>query len=69
MELILSICLIANPGTCREEAVSVNLEQPQIPVQCMMGALPVIAEWSETHPKWKVTKWRCGRAGAGGREI
>ncbi|MCJ8144192.1 hypothetical protein MKI84_14820 [Ancylobacter sp. A5.8] len=69
MELILSICLITNPGTCREEAVSVNLEQPTIPVQCMMGALPVIAEWSESHPKWRVTKWRCGRPGAGGREI
>jgi hypothetical protein len=69
MELILSICLIASPGTCKEEAVSLNVELPPIPIQCMMGAMPVIAEWSETHPKWKVTKWRCGRPGAAGREI
>ncbi|HEY9215862.1 MAG TPA: hypothetical protein VIQ29_23770 [Ancylobacter sp.] len=69
MELILSICLIASPGTCREEAVSVGLEQAPLPTQCVMGAMPVIAEWSETHPKWKVLKWRCGRPGAAGQDI
>ncbi len=69
MELILSICLIANPGTCREEAVSVGAELRPAPVQCMIGAPPVIAEWSETHPKWKVTRWRCARPGAAGRDI
>lgn len=69
MELILSICLIASPVTCREEAVSVSVEIPPAPVQCMIGAMPVIAEWSETHPKWKVLKWRCARPGVGGREI
>ncbi len=69
MELILSICLIASPGTCREEAVSVGLEQAPLPQQCVMGAMPVIAEWSETHPKWRVTKWRCGRPGSAGRDI
>ncbi|MDQ0303482.1 hypothetical protein [Ancylobacter polymorphus] len=69
MELILSICLIASPGTCREEAVSVGLEAPPAPMQCMIGAMPVIAEWTETHPKWKVLKWRCASPGAGGREI
>jgi hypothetical protein len=65
MELILSICLIASPGVCREEAVSLSVEQVSLPTQCMMGAQPVIAEWSESHPKWKVTKWRCGRPTAG----
>lgn len=69
MELILSVCLFANPGMCREEAVSVGLERPPAPAQCMMGALPVIAEWSETHPKWKVTRWRCAPPGSAGREI
>ncbi|MDQ0510080.1 hypothetical protein [Ancylobacter amanitiformis] len=69
MELILSICLVANPGTCREEALSVSVEQTQMPMQCMIAAMPTIAEWSGTHPKWKVHKWRCGRANMGGRDI
>lgn len=69
MELILSICLVASPGTCREEALSVNVEKLQVPMQCLMTAMPTIAEWSETHPKWKVLKWRCAPPGAAGRDI
>lgn len=69
MELILSICLVASPGVCREEALSVSVEQGPAPTQCVMSAMPVIAEWSQTHPKWKVLKWRCGRAGVGGQDI
>jgi len=69
MELILSICLVASPGTCREEALSVSVEQVHVPMQCMMTAVPTIAEWSETHPKWKVLRWRCALPGAAGRDI
>jgi len=69
MELILSICLIASPGTCREEPVSVGFERPPAPFQCMMDAPVRIAEWSENHPKWKVTRWRCSAPGVAGRDI
>lgn len=69
MELILSICMIANPGTCREEALSVSMASSAMPTQCMIGAAPIIAEWSGTHPKWKVLKWRCARPGSIGRDI
>lgn len=69
MELILSICLLASPGTCREEAVPTSLERPSAPMQCMVGAMALIAEWSETHPKWKVLKWRCAAPGSAGRDI
>lgn len=69
MELILSVCLIAAPATCREEAVNLGAEAPPLPMNCMIGAQPVIAEWSQSHPKWRVTRWRCGRPGATGREI
>jgi len=69
MELILFVCLIASPGTCREEAVSLDLEQVALPTQCLMGAQPAIAEWSETHPKWRVARWRCGRPGMVQKDI
>ncbi|WP_248310362.1 hypothetical protein [Bosea sp. 117] len=49
--------------------MSLNLEQVSLPIQCMMGAQPVIAEWSESHPKWRVTKYRCGRPGTVERDI
>lgn len=32
------------------------------PQQCMMYGQSEIAKWVEGHPKWKIAKWRCGRA-------
>lgn len=68
MELILAICLLGAPGDCREERLSISLEETA-PMQCMIGAQQIIAEWAQTHPKWKVEKWRCGRARAEGYRI
>lgn len=65
MELLLSICLVASPGTCREETVSVGLEAPAAPTRCLLEAPMIIAEWTGTHPKWQVIKWRCVRPRAG----
>ncbi len=62
MELILLVCLIGAPQQCREEYLPVSLEPiPQL--RCLMGAQPIIAQWSGVHPKWRVTRWRCGVAG------
>jgi hypothetical protein len=68
MELILSICLISSPLDCREEHISVSLERSDS-MTCMITAPPMIAEWSNVHPKWKVVKWRCGPAGFDGKKI
>ena len=68
MELVLTICLLAAPSDCHDEHLSVSMEQTT-PMQCMIGAQSVIAEWLASRPKWKVTKWRCGPAGFTGKEI
>ena len=68
MELVLSVCLLSTPVDCREEHLSVSLETTA-PMQCMIGAQPVIAEWSVSHPKYRVAKWRCGPAGFTGQRI
>jgi hypothetical protein len=68
MELILAVCMLSSPADCREERVSISME-PTAPMQCMIGAQPVIAEWAQTHPKWKVERWRCGVAGREGVRI
>jgi hypothetical protein len=60
--LLLTICLLADPGQCREESLSVSIEETA-PMQCMIGAQALIAEWSVTHPKWKIERWRCRPAG------
>ena len=68
MELILFVCLVSTPATCREEFVSVSLE-PIPATRCMGGAQPMIAEWTAAHPRWRVARWRCGVPGAQGRQI
>jgi hypothetical protein len=68
MELILLACLIAPPDTCQEERVRVSME-PIAGHACMVGAPPLIAEWSMAHPAWRIARWRCGIAGAEGYPI
>jgi hypothetical protein len=68
MELILAVCMLTSPESCREERLTISMEQTA-PTQCMIGAQPIIAEWTQTHPKWKVEKWRCGPAGREGFRI
>jgi hypothetical protein len=68
MELILLACLIGPPNTCQEERLRFSME-PLSGRACMVGAPPLLAQWSSTHPAWRVARWRCGVAGAEGYRI
>lgn len=61
MDLVLLVCLASSPQTCREERLLVSYEMSD-PRACMMGAVPVIAEWTDGHPDWQVARWKCGAA-------
>ena len=58
MELVLLVCLISAPQQCREEVLGMG-EEPVRQLACMRRAVPIIAQWSGTHPKWRVARWRC----------
>lgn len=62
MDLVLTVCLVVNLTSCREERLSMSVE-PTGPLACLVGAAPVVAQWSEHHPKWKVERMRCEEAG------
>ena len=62
MDLVLTICLAADLAVCREERLSMSVE-PTGPLSCVIGAAPVVAQWSEHHPKWKVQRFHCEPAG------
>lgn len=53
--LILTICLLASPDSCREERVSTEARMG-LPMECTAA----MAEWATQHPTWRVVKWRCG---------
>ena len=62
MTLVFLVCLISSPETCREERLNFSFEQTS-GFGCMMGAPPRLAEWSNTHPRWRIARWKCRAAG------
>ncbi|WP_378943158.1 hypothetical protein [Mesorhizobium sp. ANAO-SY3R2] len=57
IDLILTVCLAANPAECRTEHL--YFENRGSLVQCMTLAPPEIARWSVEHPALKVVRWKC----------
>lgn len=57
MTIVLSACLIANPGECKDFRLPLDGD---IDAQsCVMNAPPFFAQWSEEHPAWRVMRWKC----------
>jgi hypothetical protein len=57
VDLILTVCLSANPGDCRDEHL--YFESRGLLFQCMVLAPSEIAKWSQEHPTFKVRRWKC----------
>ena len=68
VELIVLACLIAVPENCHEEHLRFSME-PVAGQACMVGAPPLLAQWSMSRPAWRVARWRCGIPGAEGYGI
>jgi hypothetical protein len=61
VNLILTVCLAANPSSCRTEQLA--FESSGDLKQCMFMAPPEIAKWTEQHPALNVVRWKCAAAG------
>jgi hypothetical protein len=61
IEVVFSVCLLAEPSRCHEERLSFMAESVT-PQQCMMYGQSEMAKWMEGHPGFSVQKWGCGRA-------
>lgn len=57
IELIFTACLVTSPERCEER--NLTFMEPLSPMQCLMGAQPELAKWSEAHPKWQIGRWKC----------
>ncbi|MGC4026004.1 MAG: hypothetical protein QM744_13165 [Mesorhizobium sp.] len=57
IDLILTVCLSANPTACRDEHL--HFENRGSLLHCMWLAPLEIAKWSELHPTVKVVRWKC----------
>lgn len=68
MELVLMICLAATGASCEERHLSVALE-PVPQSQCLVKAIPFLAQWAGEHPQYLIKRWRCAVAGTEGSDI
>jgi hypothetical protein len=58
MLLLMTICLVANPKICREERLNFSFEEASY-TACMVHAQSTLAEWQQSHPDWRIDRWRC----------
>ncbi|HSM40516.1 MAG TPA: hypothetical protein VK862_07170 [Afifellaceae bacterium] len=68
IELVISVCMISDPQVCKNVHFTETAGN-MTPMQCMMQGQQQIAEWANTHPKWQIRRWRCGRVRFDEREI
>lgn len=62
LELVITVCLLADPGQCKDVTLVYTAEN-LTPMQCTMRAAPEIAKWAEAHPGYFAKRWTCRRAG------
>lgn len=67
IEIVFVACLTATPDVCRER--SLTYAETMTPQACLMRAQPQLAVWAETHPKWRIARWKCQSAGRRGYRI
>jgi hypothetical protein len=67
IEIILTVCAIANPNNCEEKALQFAWDGSI--AQCMMAAQPYIAQWIGQHPGWMARKWTCDYPGSRKHQI
>ena len=55
--LVFLTCLATEPDTCRER--NLVFAENLTPMACAMQAQPILAEWRNGHPDWRIAGWRC----------
>lgn len=58
VELVVAVCLVANPAACEERRFQFFREGGL--TGCMIRATPYLADWTAAHPEWAVKSWKCG---------
>lgn len=58
--LLFVVCLADDPDNCQQKNL-LFADHQLTPMACMMQAQTRLAEWSASHPQWRIGKWQCGR--------
>lgn len=58
LDLVLTVCLMAAPMECRKE----RMHWDGSPFACAIQGQMVAAEWLQSRPKWRLSRWQCRRS-------
>jgi hypothetical protein len=55
--IVISACLVSDPGVCRDYRIplAIGIDAKH----CLRDAPPHFAPWAESHPGWRIARWRC----------
>lgn len=56
--LVLAVCLELDPQDCREIQLPM-LAEAATPYQCAHNGQIEAVKWVESHPQWRVRRWKC----------
>lgn len=62
--LVFIVCLQNDPQACQERNL-LFADQKLTPMACVMNAQIRLAEWTASHPRWRIAHWKCGRVNDG----
>lgn len=66
IELLFVTCLSTAPQQCEERSL---LFTDISPMTCMLGAQPELAKWTESHPRYTVSGWKCRAVRPGEHDV
>lgn len=58
MFVILSVCLLSAPTTCKDERIQ-QAANPGAPLACLVEGQSIVAQWGTAHPLWHISRWKC----------
>ena len=58
IKLVISACLLTS-DECRDHVILFDPRDVTV-MACMMSAQPIIAQWQDRNPHWRVVRWTCG---------
>jgi hypothetical protein len=60
--IVISACLVGDPAVCKDYRIPLSLDVDTR--QCLTSAQPHFAKWVESHPGWRIVRWRCAATGS-----
>jgi hypothetical protein len=58
IELIFTACLLTAPADCREFHLT-YADETLTPMACLMGSQAQLADWTGSHPAWRIARYKC----------